>query len=132
MGGEVSGMVVEIEEAREDEVFKRRESLQRTPPELSKRTVGEEEESGKIMTTLESPMQAAYRDIANRTSKEVCSYKMCANIIKEAYINSSKEGPKGEKTVPYWWSDEISAKRKECTMSRRSLTKMTKKKKKNK
>ncbi|KAK9687155.1 hypothetical protein QE152_g36659 [Popillia japonica] len=64
--------------------------------------------------------------LANRTSKEVCSYKMCANIIKEAYINSSKEGPKGEKTVPYWWSDEISAKRKECTMSRRSLTKMTK------
>ncbi|KAK9719716.1 hypothetical protein QE152_g22494 [Popillia japonica] len=48
MGGEVSGMVVEIEEAREDEIFKRRESLQRTPPELSKRTVGEEEESGQI------------------------------------------------------------------------------------
>ncbi|KAK9708077.1 Endonuclease-reverse transcriptase [Popillia japonica] len=65
--------------------------------------------------------------LANRTSREVCSYKMCANIIKEAYINSFKEGPKGEKTVPYWWSDEISAKRKECTMSRRSLTKMTNK-----
>ncbi|KAK9719707.1 Endonuclease-reverse transcriptase [Popillia japonica] len=84
--------------------------------------------------------------LINRTSKEICSYKMCANIIKEAYINicsykmcaniikeayinSSKEGPKGkgEKIVPYWWSEEISAKRKECIMSRRSLPKMTKK-----
>ncbi|KAK9680407.1 hypothetical protein QE152_g39114 [Popillia japonica] len=65
--------------------------------------------------------------LANRTSKEICSYKMCANIIKEAYINSSKEGPKGEKTVPYWWGEEISAKRKECIISRRSLTKITKK-----
>ncbi|KAK9693277.1 hypothetical protein QE152_g34314 [Popillia japonica] len=52
---------------------------------------------------------------------------MCINIIKEAYINSTKEGPRGEKRVPYWWSVEIEAERKECKSMRREYTRMSKK-----
>lgn len=65
--------------------------------------------------------------LANTTKTEKCSYKMCINIIKEAYINSTKEGPRGEKRVPYWWSVEIEAERKECKSMRREYTRMSKK-----
>ncbi|KAK9752438.1 hypothetical protein QE152_g4238 [Popillia japonica] len=58
------------------------------------------------------------------TEKERNSYKICTDIMKEAYENSTSEGPRGRKAVPYWWNDEIQMKRKQWTAIRRQGTKI--------
>ncbi|KAK9680734.1 hypothetical protein QE152_g38855 [Popillia japonica] len=59
-------------------------------------------------------------------AQERSSHKECTAIIGEAYKNSIINGPRGEKTIPYWWSDEINDKRKQCMEARRGYTKMAK------
>ncbi|KAK9719466.1 hypothetical protein QE152_g22640 [Popillia japonica] len=59
-------------------------------------------------------------------AQERSSHKECTAIIDEAYKNSVINGPRGEKTIPYWWSDEIIDKRKQCMEVRRWHTKMAK------
>ncbi|KAK9728662.1 hypothetical protein QE152_g17091 [Popillia japonica] len=58
--------------------------------------------------------------------EERSSHKICTDIIREAYRNSTIKGPVGIKTVPYWWNASINDKRKECMEARRRYTRIAK------
>ncbi|KAK9686492.1 hypothetical protein QE152_g37155 [Popillia japonica] len=60
--------------------------------------------------------------LCNMSDEDKRSHKLCIEIIREAYLNSRSEGPRGERAVPYWWDSAISEKRKECNRIRRQYT----------
>ncbi|KAK9721587.1 hypothetical protein QE152_g20800 [Popillia japonica] len=61
-------------------------------------------------------------------AQERSSHKECTAIIYhgEAYKNSVINSRREEKTIPYWWSDKINNKRKQCMEARRWYTKIAK------
>ncbi|KAK9731668.1 hypothetical protein QE152_g13500 [Popillia japonica] len=64
--------------------------------------------------------------LCNMDAQERSSHKECTAIIGEAYKYSIINGPGREKTIPYWWSDEVNDKRKQCMEAKRGYTKMAK------
>ncbi|KAK9695123.1 hypothetical protein QE152_g33066 [Popillia japonica] len=65
-------------------------------------------------------------DLATCNAQKSSSHKECRDIIGEAYKNNVINGPRGEKTIPNWWSDEINDKRKQCMEASRGYTTMAK------
>ncbi|KAK9729247.1 hypothetical protein QE152_g16026 [Popillia japonica] len=57
------------------------------------------------------------------TELERESHSKCTEIIKEAYKNSTSGSSKGSRSAPYWWNEDISQMRSQCTAARRKYAK---------
>ncbi|KAK9701375.1 hypothetical protein QE152_g30641 [Popillia japonica] len=58
--------------------------------------------------------------VAGMTNEERTSHQQGVKVIKEACKNSTRAT--SLKPEPYWWNDAIQEKRRQCTCTRRILT----------
>lgn len=50
--------------------------------------------------------------------------KRCSGAARQLYLQASVKGRQLQRTLPYWWSDRINLKRKECISNRRKYSRL--------
>ena len=81
----------------------------------------------------EKKFREALLEKASNVSYDDLSYGRGNRIVQEAYNKATiSERNKKRRTEPYWWTEEISKKRRECIRMRREVTRTNKKKLENK